>query len=259
MKDLSLNSWKNIIDELIASGVTVIAIEGGEPTLYDNLHDIVEYIKDRGVYCIIITNGTRDINGLLPDVFWVSIDAMAQTHDSIRGRGTFAKVVNTLAANTDKKLITLTSISKENERDIEALCNFLHDKVYGLMFNFIYPYSNIKHNTLNNEERQEVGKRLLLLKKKYPQKVLNSYSFLKGIGSDKGHLYPWLLTTVTSDGKKIQGCLVRHVETEDCSLCDMGCCIELSNLYKLNDGAIAFWAKNIGLPKLISISSEKML
>ena len=57
-KDLSFAEWKSIIDDLYQKGVTAIAIEGGEPTLYLGIEKIMEYIKLKGLFVIFITNGS---------------------------------------------------------------------------------------------------------------------------------------------------------------------------------------------------------
>jgi MoaA/NifB/PqqE/SkfB family radical SAM enzyme len=41
-EDLPLAEWKVIIDNLYEKGVTAMVIEGGEPTLYNGIKEIVE-------------------------------------------------------------------------------------------------------------------------------------------------------------------------------------------------------------------------
>ncbi len=247
--DLLLNDWKKIVDSLNRKGVMVIAVEGGEPALHPDLSEIVNHIKGKGIYCIVITNGTRDISEVNPDVFWLSIDGMEKSHDGIRGDGTFHKAMKTIMDNQGRKMISLTSLSRSNVNDIEPLCEYLSPHLTGLMFNFTYPYTNIKEETLGRDERRSAAERLIKLKEKYP-KVLNSISYLESVGREKT-AYPWLLTTVDCDGSHIHGCMIRHIEQEDCSACDMGCCSELSKAYELRRDTIKFWNKNFGLPRLL--------
>ena len=247
--ELNFQQWKRIIDDLYHKGVTVIAVEGGEPTLHPDVPYIVDYIKHRGLFCIFITNGTRDLSSINPDVLWISIDGMQECHDRIRGKGTFNKVLETIKANRNKRIISLTSLSKTNINDIEALCKHFSPLLSGLMFNFTYPYSNISEASLNRAEREAAAKHLLALKARYP-KLLNSTAYLKEVGKKKT-IYPWLLTTVLSNGEQIQGCMVSHIEAYNCSLCDMGCCSELSKVYELKPDAIQFWVNNFGLPRLV--------
>jgi MoaA/NifB/PqqE/SkfB family radical SAM enzyme len=248
-RELSFVEWKQIINRLYDKGITVAAVEGGEPTLYPYASEIVDYIRRKGIYCIFITNGTRDISTICPDVFWISIDGMQLCHDQIRGNGVFKKVVDTIEKNGHRRIISLTSLSKSNVQDIEPLCDFFSPRLTGLMFNFTYPYQGIDEESLTSKERKSAALTLLTLKKKYPR-IINSDSYLKEVGESKS-MHPWLLTTVTSDGKEIQGCMVRHLEAENCSLCDMGCCSELSKIYELKRDAIRFWNSNFGLPRLI--------
>ncbi len=247
--NLTLSEWKTIVNGLYQRGVSVIAVEGGEPTLHPEVSEIVQYIRSKGVYCIVITNGTRNISLIEPDAFWISIDGMEESHDRIRGRGIFRNLMNTVMDNQGRNLIALTSLSKSNVNDIESLCDFFSPHLSGFMFNFTYPYAGISEETLDRAERRRVAHKILSLKEDYP-KILNSASYLESVGRDKA-VYPWLLITVTSEGKKIHGCMIRHMEQEDCSLCDMGCCMELSKAYELRPDTVHFWNRNFGLPRLV--------
>lgn len=244
----SLAEWKSTIDNLYLQGVSVIAVEGGEPTLHAQASEIVSYVRRKGIYCIFITNGTRDISQIYPDVFWISIDGLEHSHDSIRGAGTFRKTIQTVTENRGRKIIALTSLSKSNMHDTEPLCEFLSPLLSGIIFNFTYPYVNIKERVLDSREKHALAKQLVNLKKTY-RKLLNSDSYLQSVGREKT-VHPWLLTTVASDGESIQGCMVRHIEPHNCSVCDMGCCAELSNAYALRSDSIHFWSRAFGLPRL---------
>jgi hypothetical protein len=102
---------------------------------------------------------------------------------------------------------------------------------------------------LDTEERREIAEKMIGLKKKYP-KLMNSVSYLKTVGKEK-KCYPWLLVVVTANGKQEHGCMVRHIEKEDCSKCDMGCYGEISRLYESKRDTAKFWSENFGLPRLL--------
>ncbi len=246
------SEWRKTVDELYAQGVSVIAVEGGEPTLHPAASDIVQYIRNRGMYCIVITNGTSGITGLEPDAFWISVDGMEAAHDRMRGNGVFQRVMQTIQENNGRALFTLTSLSRDNVQDLEALCDHLSPHVTGLIFNFIYPYRNIPEPALDRTERASAARRLLEIKRRNA-KVVNSETYLGSVGKYKT-VYPWLLITVTSEGRKMQGCMVRHIEEEDCSRCDMGCCSELSHAFALKPDALRFWTRTAGLPRLLEWS-----
>lgn len=250
-KDLSFVEWKRIIDDLYKQGITTVIIEGGEPTLHKDASKIVEYIKSKNMYSVFITNGTQDLSNLNPDVFWISLDGMKESNDELRGEGIFKKAISTLEKNHEKKFISLTTLSKTNVKDVEPMCKYFsqNNLLYGLMFHFEYPYSDIKDTALDTEERRETAEKMIGLKKKYP-KLMNSVSYLKTVSKEK-KCYPWLLVVVTADGKQEHGCMVRHIEKEDCSKCDMGCYGELSRTYEFKRDTAKFWSENFGLPRLL--------
>jgi len=250
IKDLSFIEWKKIIDDLHNQGVTIVVIEGGEPTLHKDVINIVEYIKSKNMYSIFITNGTQDLSNLNPDVFWISLDGMKKSHNELRGEGIFEKVISALEKNHGKKFISLTTLSKTNVKDIEHMCKYFsqNNLLYGLGFHFAYPYNDIKESALGTEERRKTAEKLIELKKKYP-KLMNSVSYLRTVGKDK-KCYPWLLVVVTADGKHQHGGMVKHIEKEDCSKCDMGCYGELSRFYEFKKDTAKFWSDNFGFLKL---------
>jgi len=250
-KDLPLSEWKTIIDKLQEKGVAGIVIEGGEPTLYDGVDKIVEYVKSKNLYAILITNGTRDISGINPDVFWVSVDGTKESDNAIRGPGHFEKATETIKSNPDKKIVILSTISKTNSEDIEAICKYFSETspVFGLMFNFEYQYGDIEDFALETEQRRIVAEKIIGFKEKYP-KILSSLSYLKSVGKNK-KCYPWLLVSVTADGKQRNDCMIRHIEKDDCTKCDMCCYGELSRMFEAKRDTALFWSKNIGLPKLL--------
>ena len=63
-KWLSLEKYKEYTDKLISitnSNSVWFQITGGEPTLYPHLIDLLKYIKSKGVYISLISNGSRTL------------------------------------------------------------------------------------------------------------------------------------------------------------------------------------------------------
>jgi MoaA/NifB/PqqE/SkfB family radical SAM enzyme len=108
-KELTLDELKKIIDD-IAGFRPNITLFGGEPLLHSSCMEIIRSIKEKGMHCLIITNGSlvknraeELINSGL-DELNVSIDGGRELHDQIRGvPGLFDRVVNGLKHVTELK------------------------------------------------------------------------------------------------------------------------------------------------------------
>ncbi|MBO6755841.1 MAG: radical SAM protein [Roseibium sp.] len=104
------------------------SVSGGEPTLVKWLPDLMRYAKmDCGFQTAVLTNGLllsdekiKQLAGVV-DSFAVSLDgASAETHDAMRGRGTFAKTVNALHAllRTDARVGLNICVRRSNAQDL---------------------------------------------------------------------------------------------------------------------------------------------
>jgi MoaA/NifB/PqqE/SkfB family radical SAM enzyme len=98
-EDMSLADWKAAIDS-VAPRKPSIGLTGGEPTLYRHCFELIRHIKDRGLYCGMVTNGTllreraEDVVASGLDSLWISLDGPEDVHDKIRGvPGAFRRTV----------------------------------------------------------------------------------------------------------------------------------------------------------------------
>jgi len=101
-KPIPLKKAKYVLEEISNLNIKRIYISGGEPLIHPDLLNIVKIAKDVSDWDIIlITNGFTDnlelikeLSGLL-HCFQFSIDGIDEkTHDSIRGKNSFRKVIN---------------------------------------------------------------------------------------------------------------------------------------------------------------------
>jgi mycofactocin radical SAM maturase len=99
--ELSFDECKAIVDQLSASKVFEINFGGGEPLLKDFFLPLLRYIHTKGIVTCISTNGTALTDKAIacftgnPLVnVQVSLDgATPDVNDSIRGKGTFHKII----------------------------------------------------------------------------------------------------------------------------------------------------------------------
>ncbi|HMJ04203.1 MAG TPA: radical SAM protein, partial [Conexibacter sp.] len=133
-----------IIDRCRALGGEYITFLGGEPTLHPDLPRMVDHAIAVGFRQVMInSNGLleRTIDKIAPEkLHYISFSldgATAETHDSIRGAGTYAKTVpciaSTVAAGYGVRIIC--TISQQNIHDAEALLE-LADELGVAMVNF---------------------------------------------------------------------------------------------------------------------------
>ncbi len=134
--EIPLDTMKLIIDN-IALFLPNITLFGGEPLLYRGCAEVIRYIKNKGMHCLMITNGSliedsvKDIVDSGLDELNVSIDGNASLHDGIRGLpGLFEKIIKGLKEvqrfkvemKKKKPLINLQcTITKYNYKHLEQL------------------------------------------------------------------------------------------------------------------------------------------
>ena len=86
---LEIEDWERIIDE-IAPFQPYICLTGGEPTMYPQIARLIARIKQRGLTCVMTTNGTmlearaEELMESPPDVLILSIDGPREVHDQVR-------------------------------------------------------------------------------------------------------------------------------------------------------------------------------
>jgi len=57
--ELSTEQWKKVIDKLSEIGVFILTFTGGEPTLHEDLPELLEYAQNKGIVTGLISNGRR--------------------------------------------------------------------------------------------------------------------------------------------------------------------------------------------------------
>lgn len=57
--ELSTEQWKRVIDRVHEIGVFIVTFTGGEPTLRDDLPELLLYAQNKGVVSGLVTNGRR--------------------------------------------------------------------------------------------------------------------------------------------------------------------------------------------------------
>jgi len=225
-QDLSTPAWMQIMKDLSRQGVLHVVLEGGEPTLRDDLQELIVCGKQLGMRVTIATNGTKSLHRYTPDRFLISVDGLEKQHDALRGQGAFALLMKNLSSTSLPK-VALISLSQENVDQVLPILETFSEHLDGFWYSFVYDYRGQPQLALNRAQKQKVAKILLQAMSSF--NIVNTRSFLKQVGIPR-KCRPWMLTTVTADGRQHSGCMVEALESCVCELCDLPCHRELSDL-----------------------------
>ena len=127
--EMDFNLLKKILDEFEEiNGIRVI-FSGGEPFLYSKIYDLLEILENYSFRRVFLTNGTLIKEDLLKNIdeIQISIDGFEDSHDFLRGKGTFEKIVENIEIIKKKNIpISIeTMIYKKNLNDFDKLENFI--------------------------------------------------------------------------------------------------------------------------------------
>jgi MoaA/NifB/PqqE/SkfB family radical SAM enzyme len=131
---------------------------GGEPTLHPRFSDALRLAQDEGYETRIVTNGHFGYQKFLssngarerPFVCFSVDGSVAAVHDAIRGKGTFAVLLDSINKTraAGYRIGGIVAICRENSNDVRGIVSFCHEH------NF--EYVNIHYVTnrgLRNERR----------------------------------------------------------------------------------------------------------
>ena len=144
-KDYSLQDIKDIIDEFHSMGTRVVRLLGGEPLARKDIGEIIRYLRSKDIFIEMATHGQfipRHLDSLkYLDILQISIDGNEDSHDAVRGEGSYKKTIEGLEAAINARLpvrihgvFNKISINASKETPVESLAKL--SKKYDIPFNF---------------------------------------------------------------------------------------------------------------------------
>lgn len=118
--ELSPDVIREVLDEFDSMQGLRLLITGGEPVLHSHFADINDMLPAYSFRKILFTNGLLPekiaLNALNVDEIQFSLDGMERGHDSLRGAGSYARVMRSLRAAlaSGKPVSVATMVHREN-------------------------------------------------------------------------------------------------------------------------------------------------
>lgn len=131
--ELDIDSWIKIFDQLEGDETYRVTISGGEPLVYSGAKTLIPYLTLKRMRVDLLTNSTLIEESLAVHLSCpnfsttVSLDgACSETHDLLRGRGCFDKVVKglNLLSQAKANFHVATTVHKKNIHEMENLVEF---------------------------------------------------------------------------------------------------------------------------------------
>lgn len=138
--ELTTQDWKKILDNVWEARIPHVVFTGGEPTLRDNLPELVAYADSLGMVTGLNTNGIRLADrDFLERLIAAGLDHVQITIEShnptvhdvmVRHKGAWVKTLLGIRNVVNSKLymMTNTTLLTNNAHDIEATLDFLAEE-----------------------------------------------------------------------------------------------------------------------------------
>jgi len=162
MGEMSLDEFKENIDNNHKLGLSIVAFTGGEPFLWKHLEDAIEYCTRKNIFTQLTTNGTlltyKKIDRLSKmglDYLMVSIDAVEEKTYSQKTLFNNPEIVNLLKYARTKKMVCSwnTVLTGDNYTDVYELIKISKQEMIPISIGVIVasPNKNDKRNTHSPE------------------------------------------------------------------------------------------------------------
>jgi MoaA/NifB/PqqE/SkfB family radical SAM enzyme len=187
-KELSTSQVFKIIDELKKLGTIRISLSGGEPLVREDIGQIIDYAKSKGISVVLTSNGSLvsqkidKIKNL--DLLKLSVEGKEEVHDKIRRKKSFKKVLEAAdsAQKQGIKFVFNSVLTSYNLDQINFLLSLAEKYKTGVRFTALNlahaGEARIKPLYPNAKDYQGAIERLILAKKK-KRPVLNSFAGLE--------------------------------------------------------------------------------
>jgi MoaA/NifB/PqqE/SkfB family radical SAM enzyme len=180
--DLPLEILQKVLRDGKSCGIEQMSFTGGEPTIHRRFEEIIDLVTQAGYPFSFVSNGAsfpRIYRLLVERRSWFlgvtfSLDgAQQETHDRLRGKGSYRSVMRAISICAFKQLpFTLNMVlTAENRNEIDEMVELAERlSSHGVRFGHLMPTSEtaLRKLDLTPEQRREVESNIWRLKKSAP-------------------------------------------------------------------------------------------
>ncbi|HEY9061084.1 MAG TPA: radical SAM protein [Pseudobacteroides sp.] len=145
-----------LCDEMKLLGLKWITLSGGEPTTREDWNIIASRLSENGIIPNMITNGWLMDDEIIKkaksagiNTIAISLDGLQKTHDHIRKKGSFDKIMKSFDIITGAGIncSVITTINSFNINELEEMHGILSKKnLFGWQIQLGLPMGNMAHN-----------------------------------------------------------------------------------------------------------------
>lgn len=150
MEELSTSGWKRVIKDASLVGAETIVFSGGEPLLREDIFELISFARNNHINACLTSNGlliddeiAHRLSASGVGVVNVSVEGPEETHDYLRGKGTFKRVLSALENLSRHKIESTiaTMVSRYNYQHLPFIIGLAKD--YGATTVRFQPFNRI--------------------------------------------------------------------------------------------------------------------
>ncbi len=166
--DVSLDVWERRFNDLYDSGIRLVQLMGGEPTLR---MDVIEKAVETFPFVYVSTNGLIKIPDEWDLKIILSIDGMREVNDKIRGEGVFDRAMENYRG--DGRVMFNMVLTMDNYHDLEPLVLLAKRSNFcGVLCNLFTTTEDNRDRRIQGEDRQKLIDELRRVRSLHPETLL---------------------------------------------------------------------------------------
>lgn len=178
-QEIPMQVWEKRFSDLHKGGVRAVLLVGGEPALRP---DVLMLADQTFPIVYVITNGTIKVPDSFHHRLFVSIDGSPATNDTIRGKNSFARLMDNYAG--DNRAIINMTLTASNYRELEEVVEVAEAN------GFDGVVCNICSGDIDCDASMRVGDRTEIIGEMRRVKTRHPKSFLMSEGMIRWYEHP---------------------------------------------------------------------